>query len=58
MQLINDLGLQVFGRACTDLEAYHLAAAAALKGGFKLAHQIFGLFLKFQIAVAQNAEKA
>ncbi len=41
-----------------DLEPDHRAAAAALEHGLELAHQIFGFFLDFDFAVADDAEGA
>ena len=58
VQLVHDLGLEVGRRARADLKPHHLAPAAALERGFEFAHQVFGLFLDLQIAVAQHAEQA
>ena len=44
-----------------DLRAFHVddaAAAAALEQRFEQQHQIFGFFLDFDVAVAQDAEHA
>ncbi|MFT3953048.1 MAG: hypothetical protein QM722_01005 [Piscinibacter sp.] len=41
-----------------DLEADHRAAAAPLERRLEQEHQILGLFLDFDIAVADDAERA
>ena len=41
-----------------DLEPDHRAAAAALERGLEQAHQVFGFFLDFDVAVADDAEGA
>ena len=41
-----------------DLEPDHRAAPAPLEHGLELAHQVFGLFLDFDFAVADDAEGA
>ena len=48
----------VFRHVGGDLEPDHRAAAAALQRGLEQAHEIFGLFLDFEIAVANDAENA
>ena len=58
MEFLHDQGLQLRWCGGGDLEPDHLSPPAALQGGFKLAHQIFGLVLYLQIAVAQHAEGA
>ena len=56
-QFVGDHRLQVGGRPGGDLEADHLAPAAALEGGLELPHQVLGLLLHFQVAVAQHLEE-
>ena len=41
-----------------DLEPDHRAAAAALERGLEQPHQILGLFLDLDVAVADDAERA
>ena len=41
-----------------EFEPDHRAAPAALEHGLELAHQVFGLFLDFDVAVADDAEGA
>ena len=55
-QLTHDDAAQLLGRAGGDRQPHHLAAAAPLERHLELAHQIFGLFLDLDIAVAQHAE--
>jgi hypothetical protein len=58
MELFDDLRLQVLRRARADLQAHDLPPAAALERGLEFAHEVLGLFLHLQIAVAQDAEGA
>ncbi len=56
VQFLHDQRCQVFGGTGADLQPDHLAPPPPLQRGFKLAHQILGLVLQFQVAVAQHAE--
>ena len=47
---------QLFRRAGRIGHPHHLAAAAPFQRHLEFAHQVFGLFLDFQVAVAQDAE--
>ena len=58
MQLFDDLGLEVLRRARADLKAHDLAPAAPLERRLELAHEVLGLFLKFEVTVAQKPERA
>ena len=49
---------QVGGRVGGHGELDHLAAAAALQRGLELAHEVLGLLLDLEVAVAQHAEGA
>ena len=49
---------QCFRHFIIELDADHLAAAPALQRAFEQAHQVFGLFLHLDIAVADDAESA
>ena len=57
-QFLHDHAAQPVGRARRDLQPHDLAPAAALQRGLELAHQVLGLVLKLQVAVAQHAEAA
>ena len=58
MQLLHDQRCQLLGRSGADFQADHLAAPPPLQRRFKLAHQVLGLILDLQVAVAQHAEGA
>ena len=58
MQLAHDRLAQRLRRPGRDLEPHHLAPPAPLERHLEFAHQILGLFLDFQIAVAQHPEAA
>ena len=46
------------GALARYLQAHHLAAAAALERHLEFPHEVFGLVLHFEIAVAKHAEGA
>ncbi len=58
MQLLGDKAAQLFGHARLDLQAHQHPAAALLEQRLELAHQILGLFLDLDIAVANDPEGA
>src|SRR3990167_3595377 len=45
-------------RARLDLQPDDAAAAAALQRAFEIAHKVFGFFLDFDVAVAQETKRA
>ena len=49
---------QVLGHRRLDLKPDHAAAPALLERRLEQPHQILGLFLDFEIAVADDAERA
>ena len=49
---------QRFRHLAVELDADHRSAAAALQRRLEQAHQILGLFLDLDIAVADDAERA
>ena len=49
---------QVLGHRRLDLEADHAAAPALLQRRLEQAHEILGLFLDLEIAVADDPERA
>ncbi len=57
LQLLDHEALQAIGHRGVELEADHVAAAAALQRAFERAHQILGFLLHLDIAVAQDAER-
>jgi len=56
--VIADEALKVFGHRCAEFETDDGAAAAALQHCLVEAHEIFGFFGDFDVAVAQDAEEA
>ena len=58
IQLLGHEMAQVLGHRRLDLKPDHAAAPALLERGLEQAHQILGLFLDFDIAVADDAEGA
>ena len=54
----NDEGAQVLRHRRFDLQAHDVAQAALFQARFELAHEVFGLFLDFDVAVAHHAERA
>ena len=50
--------LQLVRHRRVDLEPDHRAAPAALEHGLELAHEVFGLFLDFDVGVADDPESA
>lgn len=58
LQPLHDQLAQPVGGAGGDLQPDHVAAAAALQRGLELAHQILGLVLELEVAVAQHPEGA
>ena len=58
VELVGDEVAQVRRTGGVDLHADHRAAAAALERAFEQAHQVFRLFLDFDVAVADDAEQA
>ena len=52
VQFVHDDAAQGLGGVRGDFHAHHFAATAAFQGDLEFAHQILGLFLDFQIAVA------
>ena len=56
--LLDEEGLEIFGRATVDLEAHDAAAAALLQQDFEFADKVFGLFLDLDVAVADDAQDA
>jgi hypothetical protein len=57
-QVFADQALERVRRAAIEREPDRPAPAAALERGLELAHQVLGLFLDFQVAVAQHPEDA
>ena len=57
-QFAGDELAQLRRHLAVELDADHRAAAAALQRGLEQAHQILGLFLDLDIAVADDAERA
>jgi len=47
---------QLFRAFAIDFKPHHRSPAAAFQGAFEIAHQVFGLFLDFDVAVAQHPE--
>ena len=58
IELVGDELAQRFRTGGINLHADHRAAAAALERAFEQADQVFGLFLDFDVAVADDAEQA
>ena len=58
LELLDDELLQPVGHRRLELEADHVAAAAALQRRLVGAHQILGFLLDLDVAVAQHAEGA
>ncbi len=56
MQFAHDHRLERGWRTGRHLHPHDLAAAAAFERGLELAHEVFGLVLDLEIAVAQDAE--
>ena len=56
-ELAHDETLQARRHPSVDLEADHVAAAAALQRRFVEGNQVFCFFLDFDVAVAQHAER-
>ncbi len=57
-ELAGDEVAQLLRHGGVDLETDDLAEAPALQRGLELAHQVLGLFLDFEVAVADDAETA
>jgi hypothetical protein len=47
---------QLFRAFAIDFKPHHRSPAAAFQGSFEIAHQVFGLFLDFDVTVAQHPE--
>ncbi len=58
VEFLGDEGAQVRRHMGVGLQPDHRAAPAPLERGLEQAHEILGLFLDFQIAVADHAERA
>ena len=58
LQLLHDELPEISRRARRDRKVDDSSPPAPLQGGFELANEILGFFLKFQIAVAKNLERA
>ena len=56
--LAHDKGAQVLRHRSFDLEAHDVAQPALFQARFELAHQVLGLFLDFDVAVAHHPEGA
>ena len=58
LDLLDEEGLEVCGRAAVDLEADDAAAAALFQQDLEFADKVFGLFLDLDVAVADDAQHA
>ena len=58
LQFLHDEFPEISRRARRDRKVDDSSPPAPLERGFELAHEILGLFLKFQVAVAKNLERA
>ena len=58
LQLFDDERAHGLRRSCIHFDTDDVAAAAALEERFKVADEVFGLFLELDIAVAHDAERA
>ena len=58
LQALDDEVAQIVGHRGLDLDPHHRAQAALLQPRLELAHQVFGLFLDLDVAVADQAEQA